>query len=59
MKLKLTDEKWDWIEIFWGMLGDGCSKNEALAYLLVMDCPKEIYSWLVKEIARSRKSATQ
>ena len=57
MKLKITDEQWDWVEIFWGMLGEGCSKNEALAYILVMECPKEIYAWLVKEVS-NRKSAT-
>jgi hypothetical protein len=43
----VTTEQLEWSTIFWGMLGEGCSTEEALSYILVMECPTNIYSWLL------------
>ena len=51
---EITDEQIDWSITLWGMMGDGCSMQEALGYILLMECPTEIYAWLVKEVRKSR-----
>jgi hypothetical protein len=56
MNSKFTDEQFEWTQIFWGMLGEGCSTDEALTYIMLMKCPTEIYSWLLKEV-KSYKEA--
>ena len=59
MKLnkEITNEEFEWTTILWGMVGEGCSMQDALYYILVMECPTEIYSWLVKEV-KSRRIVT-
>ena len=59
MKLneEITNEQFEWTLIFWGMVQEGCSVDEALGYILVSKCPTEIYSWLVKEV-KSRRNVT-
>lgn len=47
---EITNEQFEWTVVFWGMVQEGCSVDEALGWILQMSCPTEVYSWLVKEV---------
>lgn len=34
---KYDEEQLDWLTMFWGMMQDGCTKEEAITYLVTMD----------------------
>lgn len=42
----MTKEQFDALTIVYGMMYDGCSKEEALTYLVFMDTPASIVVWV-------------
>ena len=47
----MTKIQFEMLTVYWGMLQEGCSKNEALWYIALMEYEAENLSWLIEKIS--------
>jgi hypothetical protein len=53
----MTDQQFEMLMIYSGMLQDGCSNEGAIAYIMLMDdFPATDIAWLIKKVGASKKS---
>lgn len=47
----MTKTQFEMLTVYWGMLQEGCSKHEALGYIVLMGYEAENLSWLIEKIS--------
>jgi len=47
----MTKTQFEMLTIYLGMLQEGCSKDEALGYVVLMQYEPENLSWLIQKIS--------
>ena len=53
----MTKNQFEMLMIYSGMLQDGCSREGAIAYIMLMnDSPTTDIAWLIKKVGASKKS---